>query len=205
METTVLANATGFQVGRRGMYGPACDYVRKMAHLLPPDQMLSTGLVDYALGAAPHTGAFVIVYEENPLKQVQLSYYKIGEGPFYVFYTPFHLPQLEIPLTVARAVLFRDATVAPQGRPVCDALAFAKRDMKAGDILDGLGGFACYTLLENYDVSRRENGLPMGVSEGCRLKRNIAKDQLVTYADVDLPKDRLCDKLRKEQDDYFQK
>ena len=78
METTVLANATGFHVGRRGMYGPACKDVREMAGLLPADQMLSTGLVDYALGAAPHTGAFVIVHEDSPLKKVQLAYYKLG-------------------------------------------------------------------------------------------------------------------------------
>src|SRR5437667_8402949 len=69
METTVLANATGFHAGRRGMYGPACKYVREMSDLLPAEQMLKTGLVDYALGAAPHTGAFVIIHEENPLKQ----------------------------------------------------------------------------------------------------------------------------------------
>ena len=65
METTVLANATGFHAGRRGMYGPACKHVREMANLLPADQMLETGLVDYALGAAPYTGAFVIVHEES--------------------------------------------------------------------------------------------------------------------------------------------
>ncbi len=88
MEATVLANATGFQVGRRGMYGPACSYVREIADLLPRDQLLSTGLVDYALGAAPHTGAFVMVHEESPLKKAQLAYYKLGDGPFYVFYTP---------------------------------------------------------------------------------------------------------------------
>src|SRR6185436_3831145 len=67
METTVLSNATGFHAGRRGMYGPACGYVRELAQLLPADQMLSTGLVDYAVGAAPHTGGFVIVHEESPL------------------------------------------------------------------------------------------------------------------------------------------
>ena len=73
MEATVLANATGFQCGRRGMHGPACGHVRELAHLLPADQMLSTGLVDYAVGAEPHTGAFVIVHEESPLKKVQLA------------------------------------------------------------------------------------------------------------------------------------
>ena len=96
----------------------------------------------------------------------------MGDGPLYAFYTPFHLPQLEIPLTVARAVLFEDATVTPIGGPVCDTIAIAKQDLKAGEILDGLGGFTCYALIENYDLSRQENALPMGISEGCRLKRN---------------------------------
>ena len=117
MEATVLANATGFHAGRRGMYGPACEYVREMADLLPADQMLDTGLVDYALGAAPHTGAFVIVHEESPLKKAQLAYYKLGDGPFYVFYTPFHLPHIQIASTIGRAVIHRDPTVAPIGRP----------------------------------------------------------------------------------------
>src|SRR4029453_208816 len=91
METTVLANATGFRAGRRGMFGPKWEYVRELAHLLPAGPMLETGIVDYAVGAAPHTGAFVVVHEENPLKKTQLAYYKLGDGPFYVFYTPYHL------------------------------------------------------------------------------------------------------------------
>jgi len=66
METCILANATGFKVGQRGMYGPKCAHVRDMAKLLPLDQLLADGLVDYALGAEPHTGAFVIVHEEHP-------------------------------------------------------------------------------------------------------------------------------------------
>jgi len=79
----------------------------------------------------------------------------------------------------------------------------AKRDLKAGEILDGLGGFTCYALIENYDVSLNEKALPMGVSEGCRLTRDISKDGLVTYEDVKLPHDRLCDRLRQEQRDHF--
>src|SRR5215470_20034554 len=112
MEATVLANATGFRAGRRGMYGPACGYVREMANLLPAEQMLSTGLVDYALGAAPHTGAFVIVHEDSALKKAQLGYYKLGDGPFYVFYTPYHLPHIQLVSTIGRAAVHHDSTVA---------------------------------------------------------------------------------------------
>ncbi len=201
MELTVLANATGFRVGKRGMYGPALDHVNESSSFYL-DKLLDGGMVDFLVGAAPSNGAFVLGYSEDPVKAAYLKYLKMGDGPLYTFYTPFHLPQLEIPLSVARAVLFEDATVAPLGGPVCDAIAVAKRDLRAGEMLDGLGGFTSYTLIENYDLSRRENALPMGVSEGCRLKRDVSKDQLVTYEDITLPKDRLCDKLRKEQHEY---
>ena len=199
METTVLSNATGFHVGRRGMHGPACKYVREMATLLPSEQLLSTGLVDYALGAAPHTGAFVIVYEENPLKRAQLAYYKIGDGPFYVFYTPFHLPHIQIGSTIGRAVVHGDPTVTPLGGPVCEVLTIAKRDLKAGQKLDGVGGFCSYGLIDNSPTARELSALPIGLSEGCILKNAVAKDTAVSFDDVIMPPPTLVDELWHEQ------
>ena len=199
MEATVLANATGFQVGCRGMYGPACEYVREMAHLLPADKMLSTGLVDYALGAAPHTGAFVIVHEEAPLKKVQLEYYKLGKGPFYVFYTPYHLPHIQIASTIGRAFIHRDPTVAPISGPVCEVVTIAKRDLKAGECLDGIGGFCAYGLIENTTTARSLDALPIGLSEGCVLRRDVSKDQMLSFDDVDSPRGRVVEALWREQ------
>lgn len=198
MELTVLANATGFKAGTRGMHGPALAHVNDSPKFYL-DKLLDGGMVDFLCGAAPSNGAFVLGYTEDPVKAAYLKYLKMGDGPLYAFYTPFHLPQLEIPLTAARAVMFKDATVAPLGAPVCDAIAIAKRDLKAGEVLDGIGGFACYTLIDNYAVARKLDALPMGVSEGCTLKRSVAKDSVVTYTDVELPAGRLCDKLRIEQ------
>ena len=190
MEATVLSNATGFHVGRRGMYGPACGYVREIGNLLPPAQMLETGLVDYALGAAPHTGAFVVVHEGSPLKKVQLSYYKLGDGPFYVFYTPFHLPHIQIGSTIGRVGVHRDPTVAPLGAPVCEVVAVAKRDLKAGESLDGIGGFCTYGLIENRAAARSGGAVPIGLSEGCILRREVAKDSVISFDDVEaLPED----------------
>jgi predicted homoserine dehydrogenase-like protein len=199
METTVLANATGFHVGRRGMYGPACANVREMAALLPPADMLAGGIVDYALGAAPHTGAFVVIHEDNPLKQAQLAYYKMGEGPFYVFYTPFHLPHLQIASTIGRAVLLNDATVAPLAGPRCEVVALAKRDLRAGETIDGIGGFTVYGLIENTAPARAMGALPMGLAEGCVLTRALSRDSVVTAADVTMPAERLSDRLWAEQ------
>lgn len=203
MEATVLANATGFHAGRRGMYGPACQDVREMADLLPAEQMLDTGLVDYALGAAPHTGAFVIVHEESPLKKAQLAYYKLGNGPFYVFYTPFHLPHIQIASTIGRAVIHRDATVAPLADPVCEVVAVAKRNLKAGERLDGIGGFCTYGLIENAAAARAEAALPIGLSEGCVLRRNISKDEVVSFEAVEAHDRGVVDKLWCEQNEKW--
>ncbi|HJS48611.1 MAG TPA: Gfo/Idh/MocA family oxidoreductase, partial [Gemmatimonadales bacterium] len=175
MEATILANASGFRVGRRGMHGPACAHVSEVAGLLPAAEMLATGLVDYALGAAPHTGAFVVVHEDAPLKRAQLGYYKLGDGPFYVFHTPFHLPHLQVASTIGRAVLGGDATVAPRGGPVCEVVTIAKRDLRAGELLDGVGGFDAYGLVDNAAAARAADALPMGLSEGARLLRDVPR------------------------------
>jgi predicted homoserine dehydrogenase-like protein len=204
MEATVLSNATGFHVGRRGMYGPSCGYVREIAQLLPVDQMLATGLVDYALGAAPHTGAFVVVHEESPLKKVQLAYYKLGDGPFYAFYTPFHLPHIQIASTIGRAVIHRDPTVAPIAGPVCEVVTVAKRDLKAGELLDGIGGFCSYGLIDNASVARSLAALPIGLSEGCVLRRDLSKDAVVTFNDVDMPPAGVVQSLWREQNSIWQ-
>ncbi len=199
METAVLANATGFGVARRGMVGPACGYVRELAQLLPAEAMLSGGIVDYSVGAAPHTGAFVVVHEENPLKKAQLGYYKLGDGPFYVFYTPFHLPHIQIPSTIARAVIHHDPTVTPMGGPSCEVVTVAKRDLKVGERLDGIGGFCSYGLIDNYATARVDDALPIALSENCVLVHVVPRGQVVRFQDVKMPAKRLSDELWLEQ------
>lgn len=199
METTVLANATGFRAGKPGMYGPKCEHVKEIAQLLPAEQMLDTGLVDYALGAAPYTGAFVVVYEDSPLKKAHLSYVKMGDGPFYVFYTPYHLPHIQLASTIGRAVIHNDPTVAPIAGPVCEVMAVAKRDLKGGETLDGVGGFCAYGLIDNVARAREQNALPISLSEGCVVRRNIAKDEIISAKDVTEPARGIVDVLWREQ------
>jgi predicted homoserine dehydrogenase-like protein len=203
MENAVVANATGFRVGRRGMYGPRCAHVSEAVNLFPLGQMLNGGLVDYILGAEPGPGVFILGYNDHPVRQGYMKYFKMGEGPLYVFYVPYHLPHLEVPLTAARAVLFHDAAAAPLGGPVVDVITLAKRDLKAGETLDGIGGFTCYGVAENSDLCLSGNLLPMGLSEGCRLKRDIRRDETISYEDVRLPDNRLSDRLRTEQNELF--
>jgi len=203
METTVLANATGFRVGKRGMIGPRCSHVKDALKHFPLELFKDGGLVDYLLGAEPHTGAFVLGFNDHPVKRQYMNYFKMGDGPLYVFYTPYHLPHVQIATTVARAVLFHDATVAPLGKPSCEVITIAKRDLKKGEMLDGIGGFTCYGMIDNAPVCRNENLLPMGLSDGCRLTVDVRRDQAVAYSDIELPQRRLCDKLKDEQNVHF--
>ena len=168
-------------------------------HCFPLSRCSSTGLVDYALGAAPYTGAFVIVHEESPLKKLQLAYYKLGDGPFYVFYTPFHLPHIQIASTIGRAFVHHDPTVAPIGGPVCEVVTVAKRDLKAGERLDGVGGFCSYGLIDNATEARAVAALPIGLSADCVLRRDVSKDAVVTFDDVDTPSSGVVGALWREQ------
>ena len=199
LEATIMGNATGFVPRVRGMQGYPCEHVNDMLARFSPDDFADEGYVDYALGAAPHTGAFVICHNDLPAKRELMAYLKMGEGPLYMFYQPYHLPPWQVADSVARAALFNDPTITPRGAPVCDTVSCAKRDLRAGELLDGMGGFTCYGLIDRYEICRSENTLPIAVSLDCRLKRDIARDQPITYDDVDLPADRLVDRLREEQ------
>ncbi|XPM54994.2 MAG: SAF domain-containing protein [Leptolyngbya sp. IPPAS B-1204] len=100
-------------------------------------------------------------------------------------------------------VLFKDVVLAPLGAPHVDVVTTAKIDLKAGETIDEIGGYMTYGQCETSEITQAERLLPMGLAAGCRLKRDVAKDQVLTYEDVELPQGRLCDKLRAEQDAYF--
>jgi len=205
IEQALVANATGMRVGQRGMYGPtvkAGTPIQEIAALYPREDMLEgPGIVDYVVGAHPAPGVFVIATlgrTPNPYQEHYFNYYKLGEGPFYVFYRPYHLCHLEIPWSIARAAEFGDATCAPEAGLYVEVVAAAKCDLKAGETIDGIGYYMTYGLCENADVVRAVNLLPLGLAEGCVLTKDVAKDEVITYDDVEVPKDRLIDELRKE-------
>ncbi len=207
-EQAIVANGTGMRVAKRGMLGPYAPQganIRESVNLFPLEELTKgPGIVDYVVGIAePAGGVFVLATQDNPTQQHYLNYYKMGEGPLYCFYTPYHLCHLEVPLTIARAVLFNDAALTPLDRPYVEVVTAAKKDLKAGETIDGIGHYMTYGLCENADVTERENLLPIGVAEGCVLKRDIPKDQVLTYDDVMLPEGRTIDRLRKEQRQYF--
>ncbi len=206
-EQAVVANATGMRVGRRGMFGPTVPTgtpVTEVAGLYPLELLLEgPGIVDYVVGAHPAPGVFVLGTHDHPTQRHYLNLYKLGEGPLYCFYTPYHLCHFEVPNSVARAALFGDVTLAASGPPRVEVIAAAKTDLEAGATLDGIGHYMTYGLCENAEVARAENLLPIGLAEGCRLKRAVPKDACLTYDDVEPPADSLAHRLRAEQNAHF--
>jgi predicted homoserine dehydrogenase-like protein len=202
-EMALVANATGFDVLERGMRGPDATHVDDAKALFGVDELLEHGRVDYMVGAEPAPGVFVLGHHEHPLQKKWLELYKLGDGPLYTFYTPYHLCHLEVPTSLARVALFQDPIVTPLGPPVVDVVATAKRDLRAGETLDGIGWFMTYGQCENVDAPGASDLLPMGLAEGCTLTRDVPVDQVLRLTDVELPAGRLCDRLRAEQLAHF--
>ena len=215
-EQAIVANATGMRVARRGMIGPDFSGGDPTAPLTPLEKTVAPfvpfldqlgaddpGLVDYVVGASPGPGVFVIGTHDDPRQRHYLNLYKLGAGPYFIFYTPYHLCHFELPNSVARAVLFGDAVLAPDGAPKVGVVAYAKKAIKAGETLDGFGGYCLYGVAENSDVVAREKLLPIGLAEGSRATRDIAKDDVLTMADVQVPEGRMIDRLYAEQSAHF--
>ena len=204
-EQAIVANATGMKVAKRGMLGyNFSGHVDEMTNMYDVEQLKELGgIVDYVVGAKPGPGVFVFATHDDPKQRHYLNLYKLGEGPLYSFYTPYHLCHFEVPMSVARAVLFQDEVLSPKGGPLVDVVTTAKIDLRTGETLDGIGYYMTYGQCENSPEVYEQNLLPVGLAEGCRLKRDIPKDQVLTYDDVELPAGRLCDKLRTEQNAYF--
>jgi predicted homoserine dehydrogenase-like protein len=140
---------------------------------------------------------------EDPRQRHYLNLYKLGEGPYYVFYTPYHLCHFEVPNSVARAVLLQDAVLSPLGGPQVGVIAVAKKDLQVGETISEFGGFETYGVAENMDVVRRSGLLPIGLALGCKLARPVPKDQPLTFADVAIPEGRVVDRLYAEQEATF--
>jgi predicted homoserine dehydrogenase-like protein len=204
-EQAIVANATGMRVARRGMIG--------IEHAGPVDELTGRydldmlreagGIVEYVVGSTPSPGVFVFAEAHDEVQAHYLDYGKLGRGPLYSFYVPYHLTIFEVPLTVARVVEFGDAAIQPIAGPVVDVITVAKTDLRAGQTLDGLGWYHTYGMCENHDVVRQERLLPMGLAEGCVLTRDVVQDEPIGVDDVEYPVGTLVHALRAEQDAVF--
>jgi predicted homoserine dehydrogenase-like protein len=204
-EQTIVANATGFVVRSRGMSRGEeyKDDILKIGRRYDIEELRRLGgIIDYVVGT-PLTKAFVLAEHPDPKQQHYLNLYKMGEGPLYSFFVPYHLVHFEAPNAIARVALFRDSLAKPLGGPVVEVCAVAKRDLKKGEVLDDYGMYMTYGEAVNTDEMSARRYLPEGLVEGCVLKNDVRKDDVITYDDVKLPRGRLADKLRAEQYKHF--
>jgi predicted homoserine dehydrogenase-like protein len=204
-EQTIVANATGFVVQARGMSRgiQAPDSIMDVHKLWDLDELRSVGgVVDYTVGP-PGVKVYCLAEHDDPKQRHYLNLYKMGEGPLYPFWIPYHLVHFETPNSIARVALFGDDLAPSLGGPVVEVCAIAKRDLKEGETLDDYGMYMTYGEAVNSNEMSRNRYLPEGIVLGCRLRNSIRKDQVITYDDVELPPGRLADRLRAEQYKHF--
>ena len=200
-EQAVVANATGFKVRSRGM-SRGLEYlgdVLKIGEIYDLEELRRLGgAIDYVVGT-PLTKVYCLAEHPDPRQRHYLNLYKMGPGPLYSFFVPYHLCNLEVPTAIARTCLFRDPVSRSLAGPVVEVCAVAKRDLKAGEVLDDYGMYMTYGEAANVEEMSGSRYLPQGLVEGCRLLQDVPRDSVITYNDVVLPAGRMADRLRAEQ------
>ena len=187
IEMSLLANALDMVTAVPGMYGPRATHVNEVLDLYDLHALRSIGrpVVDYVLGSQPGGGVFTVGYCDNKYQMDMMQYYKMGDGPFYVFYRPYHLCHVEAMEWVAKAVLDGESLLEPTYGFKTNVYAYAKRNLKAGEALDGIGGYNAYGLIENCPPINEDGGLPICLAEGVVLRRDIRKDERIQLTDVE--------------------
>jgi predicted homoserine dehydrogenase-like protein len=200
-EQAVVANATGFKVRSRGM-SRGLEYVGdvlKIGEIYDLEELRRLGgAIDYVVGT-PLTKVYCLAEHPDPRQRHYLNLYKMGPGPLYCFFVPYHLCNLEVHTPLARTCLLRDPVSRSLAGPVVEVCAVAKRDLKAGEVLDDYGMYMTYGEAANVEEMSGSRYLPQGLVEGCRLLQDVPRDSVITYNDVVLPAGRMADRLRAEQ------
>jgi predicted homoserine dehydrogenase-like protein len=201
IEMAALANAADLAVSKRGMTGEYAT-VPELHKVFRPRSdggiLDRAGVVDFATGpVAP--GVFVVVRSDEPIVVEEMDYLGMGEGPYFSFYRPYHLASIEAPLSVPPAVLDHQSDILPRvwRAEVC---AGAKRPLRSGDVIDGIGGETMYGVIEDARIAREENLVPQGLLVGARVVRDVEVDSVLTYEDVEIDTNSTIAHLRGLQD-----
>jgi predicted homoserine dehydrogenase-like protein len=201
IEMAALANTTGLEVSRRGMHGPrsTVEELRRTFALAADGGVLDRpGVVDYCTGpVAP--GVFVVVRTDDPYIRHEMEYLSMGPGPYFHLYRPYHLASVEAPLTVYEMALDRRPSLTAE-HWTAEVGAAAKRDLRAGETVDGIGGFMVRGVIDLAPDFARDGLVPLGVLAGARVVRDVPAGQLLTYDDVDLDDASTIVSLRRLQD-----
>lgn len=187
IEMALVANGLGMMTPVVGMHGPRATFVRDALDLFDLEAARTSPApwVDYLLSAEPGGGVFVIGYCEEPYQRGMLNYYKMGSGPNYVFYRPYHLCHIEAMDTVARAELDGEALLQPTYGLRTNVFAYAKRPLRRGERLDGIGGYTCYGLIANCVPGEMPPALPICLADDMVLTRDIERDAGINLDDVE--------------------
>lgn len=199
IEMTILSNATGLLPDVRGMHGPIANLTDlvKIFRLKTEGGILNNlHVVDYVIGIAP--GVFVIATTDDEIIMENLKYLKVGEGPNFLFYRPYHLPGSETLLSAVKAVCENKAVIQPIGY-FSETVAAAKRDLSPGEKIDGIGGYTVYGVIERRSRASSEGLLPIGLSESATVKRSVKKDEILTFDDVEIPDGLVYDLWKLQQ------
>lgn len=202
-ELTCVANATGCVPAKPGMTGPEADLSTVSdAFRLKSDGgwIEEPGIVDYVQGKAMAGGVFITVRVENDRVARDLTYLKVGKGPYFTFFRPYHLWFLEAPISLARAHLDRETTLVPLDRPVAEVATIAKRDLAPGVVLDDFGGYTFRGLNYSANDFGAAQALPVGMAPGARMRNAVVKGAIVRWSDVEVDENAILTKLRREQD-----
>lgn len=216
VEMTALANAAGLVPDVRGMHEPSANLedIPRLFSLKEEGGLLSQhGVVELANsvetdGTTPlsnplNMGVFVVARTEHPFTQEDLASYYVhsgGEGHNYLFYRPYHLVAVSAPISIAKAALYGVPTGSARPTPTAEVITVAKRDLKAGELLDGGGGYTINGICERADVARDEKLLPLGLAYGAKLLTNVRKGSAISYDMVEGIQDTFITRLRKLQD-----
>ena len=203
VELTAMSNATGLVADVIGGHGPTASLkeLPKILSLKEEGGIMSRyGTVEYVNGIAP--GVFVMVSSDSEEIHYQMNYHSMGEGPNYILYRPYHLCNLETPISAARAYLDGLPTIVPKGGLVSETVTVAKRDLKTGEYLDGIGGSTVFGTISEYSEAVRMNSLPIGlITPKTRMTKDVKAGNFVTLDSVFLDKDSFILQLRKKQDE----
>jgi len=188
VEMALMANALGLETDVPGMHGPKAQDILDVFTLFDFERLHASraAVVDYVLGAKPYGGVFVVARTDNPFQQKMMDYFpsQQGDGPFYLFSRPYHLCHVEAMQCVAEAFLDHDTLLEPTYGFKTNVYAYAKRDLRKGETLDGIGGYTCYGLIENCAENVSLPGLPICLTEDVVLNRDVAKDEKIFLRDV---------------------
>jgi len=214
-ELTMLANSTGLVPDVRGTHSPMVNYddfsvkVPKLFDLKKNGGLLSQYGVVESVGIPGGVGAiwcFVVVTSKIESAIQGLKYHGSGgPGPNWVWWEPIHWVANTAPISIAYASIYNTPTVAPIGnKRAAETITIAKKNLVVGEIIDDIGGYCVAGRIEKARIAKAENLLPLGLSTGCKVKRDIGQREPLTYNDVEFQnKESLVFQLRLLQDNLF--